>query len=218
MVEHFGLPLPPQDLPDCAFSMLTRLESWLTEESLRPELWQFKTRLMRCWTDLQAHRQLRHDGAIQDVMRISFDKFRQGRGQGAIVPDAVTEARALVPLAMSALQRQSVNYALTEFWERAFVALPDAEKQRRKSKRKELKGQLLDGVLKEASRLAEAAYVKEERPMPKQLCTTGPVMASASAPLGAQAKWTEKYDDLIILIQSASRRTSMNTNHGSHPG
>ncbi len=42
--------------------------------------------------------------------------------------------------------------------------------------------------------------------MPKQLCTTGPVMTSTSAPLGAQAKWTEKYDD---LVQSASKRTSM---------
>ncbi len=138
MVDHLGLPLPPQSLPDCDFFMLTRLESWLTGEFLRPELWQFKTSLMRCWTDLQANRQLRHDCAIQDVMRISLDKFRQGRGQGAIVPDAVAEARALV----------SLNHALTEFWERVFAALPDAEKQRRMSKRKELKRLLLDEVWK----------------------------------------------------------------------
>jgi hypothetical protein len=98
---------------------------------------------------------------------------------------------------------------VTEFWERAIAALPGADKQRSLKRRKELKRKLLDEVLKEASKLAEAAYEKEERDMPKQLCTTGPVMASASAPLGAQAKWTEKYDD---LVQGASRRTSMDKN------
>jgi hypothetical protein len=46
--------------------------------------------------------------------------------------------------------------------------------------------------------------------MPKQLCTTGSVVASsASAPLGAQPKWAEKYDD---LVQSASRRASAYNN------
>ena len=210
-VDHLGLPLPPQNLPDCAFFMLTRLESWLTGEFPPPEQWQFKTRLLRCWTDLQAHRQLRHDGAIQDVMGISLDKFRQGRGQGTIVSDAVTEAQALDPLAMPALQPegQPATHALSAFWQRVIAAMPAAEQQRRLNEHKELKRQLLDEVLKEASKRAEAAYVKEERDMPKQLCTTGPVMASASAPLGAQAEWTEQYDD---LVQGASRRTSMDQN------
>jgi hypothetical protein len=85
------------------------------------------------------------------------------------------------------------------------AALPGAEKQKRLNERKELKRQLLDEVLKEAGKLAEAA----ERDMSKQLCTTCSVMASASAPLGAQAKWAEKHDD---LVQSASRRTSMYNN------
>ncbi len=31
-VDLLGLPLPPQNLPDCAFFMLARLESWLTGE------------------------------------------------------------------------------------------------------------------------------------------------------------------------------------------
>jgi hypothetical protein len=206
-VEHLGLPLPPQDLPDCAFFMLTRLENWITGVSPPPEQWQVITRLLRCWTDFQAYRQLCHDGAIQDVISISLHKFRQGRG--AIVPAAVTEAQALVPLAMPALQRQPDEHVLTEFWKRAIAALWDAEKDRHRSKRIELKRQLLDKVLKEASQLAEAAYEKEERAMPKQLCTTGPVLASASAPLGAQDKWSETYAD---LVQSANRRTSMDNN------
>ncbi len=114
--------------------------------------------------------------------------FRQGQGQGpgAIVPDAVTEAPALDPLAMPALQRQPAKHALTEFWERVIAAMPAAEQQRRLNKSKELpilsvKLKLLDEVLKEASNLAEAAYEKEERDMPKQLCTAGPVMAFSSA-------------------------------------
>ncbi len=127
-------------------------------------------------------------------MGISLDKFRQRR-QGAIAPDAVTEARALDPLAMPALQRQPAKHALKEFWERATAAIPGAEKQRCLNKRKELKLKLLDEVSKEASKLAKAAYETEARDMPKQLCTTGPVMASASARLGAQAKWTEECND-----------------------
>jgi len=204
-VDLLGLPLPPQNLPDCAFFMLARLESWLTGEFPPPEQWPFKTRLMRCWTDLQAQRQLRHDGAIQDVRGISLDKFRQGRGQGVIIH----AVQALVPLAMPALQRQPTKHALAPFWERAIGDLPNAERQRRLNKRKELKQQVMDQVVKEASKLAEKAYVKEERPMPKQLCTTGPVMASASAPLGAQGKWEETYAD---LVQSASSRPSMGQN------
>ena len=62
-------------------------------------------------------------------MGTSLDKFRQGREQGAIVRDAVTEARALVPLAMPALP---TKHALTAFWERAIAALPGVEKQRRR--------------------------------------------------------------------------------------
>jgi hypothetical protein len=94
----------------------------MTGEFPPPEQWQFKTRLLRCWTDLQAHRQLRHDGAIQDVMGISLGKFRQG-GQGTIVSDAVTEAQALGPLAMPAPEPegQPAKHALTPFWERVIA-------------------------------------------------------------------------------------------------
>ena len=208
-VDHLGLPLPPQSLPDCAFFILARLVSWITKEFPPPEQWPFNTRLLRCWTDFQAHRQLRHDGAIQDVMGIALDKFRQGQGQGAIIPDAVNEAQVRDPQAMPTLQRQLTKHALTEFWERAIAAVPGADEQRRRNQRKVLKQKLLDKVVKEASKLAEAAYEKEERDMPKQLCTTGPVMASASAPLGAQARWGATYDD---LVQSAPTRTSMDRN------
>jgi len=45
--------------------------------------------------------------------------------------------------------------------------------------------------------------------MPRQLCTTGPVMASASPPLGAGDNWTERYSD---LVQGAGSRTSMDKN------
>ena len=37
----------------------------MTGEFPPPEQWPFNTRLLRCWTALQAHRQLHHDGAIQ---------------------------------------------------------------------------------------------------------------------------------------------------------
>ena len=211
-VDHFGLPLPPQNLPDCAFYTLGRLLSWLTGEFPPPAQWQFNTRLLRCWTDFQAYRQLRHNGAILDVLGTSLDKFRQwqqAQGQRAMVPDAVTEAQALDPLAMPSLQRQPTKHALTEFWERAIAALPGAEGQRRLSKRKELKRTLLDEVLKQASKLADAAYKPEARDMPRQLCTTGPVMASASPPLGAGDNWTERYSD---LVQGADSRTSMDKN------
>jgi hypothetical protein len=208
-VDHFGLPLPQQDLPDCSFYILVLLVCWITGEFQPPRLWPFITRFLRCWTDFQALRQLRHDGAIPDVLGHSSVEFLASLRNRQQQQQIVSVAQVVAIETMPVLQRHPDQSALAEIWELVIAALPGAEEQRRKSKRKELKRQLLAGVLKEASRLAEAAYVKEERPMPKQLCTTGPVMASASAPLGAQAKWKEKYDD---LIQSSSRRTSMNKN------
>jgi hypothetical protein len=93
-------------------------------------------------------------------MGIALDRFRQGQGQGAIIPD--NEAQVRDPQAMPTLQKQLTKHALTEFWERVIAAVPDADEQRRRNQRKVLKQKLLDKVVKEASKLAEAAYEKEE--------------------------------------------------------
>ena len=209
-VDHFGLPLPAQKLPDCAFYTLGRLVSWLTGEFPPAEQWSFNTRLLRCWTDFQAYRQLRHDGALQDVLDTALNRFRQL----TIVPDTVTVASN--PLAMPSLQRLPAMPALNELWTLAIAALPGADDQRRKFERKELKRKLLDGVLKEASRMAEAAYVPEARDMPRQLCTTGPVMASASLPIGVEGtedQWRGEYYD---VIRDAASRISMHKNPFRH--
>ena len=219
-VDHFGLPLPPQDRPDCAFYVLGRLVSRLTGDFPPPAQWGFITRLLRIWTDFQAYRQLLHDGAIQDVLGITLDKFLGGQRrqrQCVIIPDTVTDPLAFDaltnPVVMPALQIQPGMHALEEFWERAIAAQPGAEERWHRSKREELRQKLLDEVLKEASRQAEQKYVPQARPMPKRLCTTGPVMASDIPPLGAGDDWTIKYSG---LVQSAHTRVSMDKNPLCH--
>ena len=67
-------------------------------------------RLLRIWTDFQAYRQLLHDGAIQDVLGITLDKFLGGQRrqrQCVIIPDTVTD-----PLAFDALTNPVVMPAL----------------------------------------------------------------------------------------------------------
>ena len=209
-VDHYCLPLPPQEKPDCAFYVLTRLESWLTGRFPPPEQWPFITRLLRCWTDFQAHRQLLHDGAIRDVLSSSKGKLLSwlSAQQQAIVPVAQVPV-AQAAQAMPALQRQLAIPALPELWERAIAALPDAEKERRKSERKKKKKELLDAVLKEVSKLAEEAYEPEARIPPRQLNTSGPVMTSASPPLGAKDSWSRTYCD---LVSGGGKRISMAKN------
>ena len=213
-VDYFGLPLPEQSEPDCAFYILARLESWLTGEFQAPEQWHFKTRLLRCWTAFQAHRQLRYDGAFQDVWSVSLDKFCCFCRRGVRVPDVVTviDAQAMA-MSVPVLQRLPA-YVPHELWERAISALPDAERHSRLRMRQELKRKLLDEVLKKASRQAELAYKPETRVTYRQLQTTSAVMAAESPPLGVRAKntqdkWNAKYSDLAA---SASQRPSMANN------
>ena len=218
-VDHFGLPLPPQDKPDCAFYILNRLVSWLTGEFPDPDLWHFQTRMLRCWSDFQAHRQLCHDGAIQDVRSISLIKFhRWQRHHDRIAPHDKTNASAGYALSVPSLQRLPAVYALTELWELAIAARPNADTERRNRERRELKAKLLAEVLKKASIQAELAYKPEARGTYRQLPTTDPVLASASPPFGVRAmgtndKWTAAYSD---LVHGASQRTSMANNPFRH--
>ena len=74
-MDHFGLPLPPQGPPDCAFYMLTRLACKLTGESPQPHLWPVITRIGRVWTGFQVYRRLLEEGAIPEVVDMCKQMF-----------------------------------------------------------------------------------------------------------------------------------------------
>jgi hypothetical protein len=74
-VDHVGLPLPPQDRPDCAFYVLLRLITKLTGGSPPPSRWQFIKRILRCWTAIQVYRRPLEDGTVVDVRAMSRSRF-----------------------------------------------------------------------------------------------------------------------------------------------
>jgi hypothetical protein len=175
-VDHVGLPLPPQDRPDCAFYVLLRLLSKLTGESPPPSRWKFITRILRCWTALQVYRRLMEEGAVVDVRELCKSKFNSNARQAlaARIQHVAVASPELLPLP----QHVSVC-RLGNIWTRAIAGF---EEQKRMAQARRVKEKLFHRVLKTVSKQAEDAWTLEAREVPKRLPTGNSVMTCSTPP------------------------------------
>jgi hypothetical protein len=97
-VDLFGLALPPQTLPDCAFYMLTRVATKLTGVPLPGNLWAVNTRIMRCYMVFLAFRELCEAKAVQeDVWDRAMAKFTRHAWVPPEVESAVAQLAISIP-------------------------------------------------------------------------------------------------------------------------
>jgi hypothetical protein len=209
-VDHVGQPLPQQDRPDCAFYVLLRLITKLTGESPPPSLWQFITRILRCWTALQVYRRLLEDGAVADVRVMSMSRFESNAKLALHA-----KGQAVTPQEPLKIQQGSTVRGPEPLWGRAIAGLKSFLRRRHKIQLKEVKAKLLDGVLKDAAKQAAANWAPEARAMPRQLPTSAPVVACSTAPARVRAaksgeQWNRRYHDVHEL--GSLPRVSMQNN------
>ena len=186
-VDHVGLPLPPQDRPDCAFYVLLRLITKLSGESPPPRLWPFITRILRCWTGLQGYRRLLEDGAVVDVREIARSRFDSIARQ-ALAAHVQHVASPELPI----FQQNVTVRGPGQIWTQAIAGQKDFEEQTRKAQAKRANAKVLDRVLKDVSKQAESTWTSEAREIPKQLPTGRPVMACSTPPARVRAGGAER--------------------------
>ena len=212
-VEHSGLALPPQARLDCAFYMLTRLETLLSGQHLRPDLWPLYTRLKRSWTTLHVLRALCYVKALRiDVFNhLSAPQLPPAAHTLQATPPAVSGA--LVPMPVPT--RCPIADADDSQWVRAAKAQAATKAEKIAARRKVLRqmhAAKVERVLGDVQAMVEGAWRKQERRMPRRLETSGSVKATAAAPARARsspessAAWLGEYDQ---LVRTASARISM---------
>ena len=194
-VDHLGLALPQQTLPDCAFYMLIYLATVLTGTFLLPTLWASLTRLMRCWTFFLVFRELLDSGSIA-VGALREGKREWERREGRQPPAYAAAADTVGPNGRTEAPVRLDNFctaAKDAAWMEA--AQKAAEQTRRK-----LLAQEAQARTKELGDRASKAWQKMERERPRQLdtscgvcaCSIPPVCARGSA--DSEEKWRKRYD------------------------
>jgi hypothetical protein len=213
-VDHFGLPLPPQGPPDCAFYMLTRLACKLTGESPQPHLWPVITRIGRVWTGFQVYRRLLEEGAIPEVVDMCKQMFLTAGSQ----PDSDAQIVAASAQPVTTRQPDSTVRALGDLWTLVLKGVHDFMAHRRLIRGKKVRQVLLNEVLDKLASEAAAAWKPEEREMPEQLPTNTPVMACSTTPARTRASssdhsevnWKCRYSD--VVQRGKARKISMQKN------
>jgi len=193
-VDHFGLALPQQNRPDCAFYMLTYLATVLTDTFLRPVLWGLFTRLMRCWTVLLVFRELVHGKAVHEdaeaeALREWNRKMRTDPPPAAaadiVVIDRYTEVP--VPLVISGTAAED-------------AARMEADENAADQARRKLLVQKAQARSEELKERARTAWKSMERVRPRHIDTGSAVPACRIPPMCARGSakseegWKNLYD------------------------
>ena len=212
-VEHFGLALPQQARLDCAFYMLTRLETMLSGQHLRPDLWQRYTRLKRSWTTFHVVRALWHAKALRTDVFTRLLAQHPPPAAHALPATPPAVSGALVP--MPAPTRCAIADADDSAWVCAAKAQAATKAEKiavRRRVLRQMRAAKVERVLGDVQALVAAAWSKQERRVPRRLETSGCVKASTAAPTRARsspessAKWMGEYDH---LVRTAAARISM---------
>ena len=198
-VGHFGLSLPRQTLPDCAFYMLVYLATVLTRTFLPPELWGFLTRLMRCWTFFLVLRELLH--------------------RKAVLPNVWSDARTEYDRRMLLQPAFRVEAADTVGYTGELVSIDKPKTAAEDADRMEVAEKAEDQARRKlAARCAEAksvtmrerasrAWKPMRRARPRQIDTGGEVRACNTPPICARG--SQKSQDCWRKRYPAEPKTSM---------
>ena len=194
-VDHWGLALPQQTKPDCAFYMLIYLATALTGTLLPPMLWGILTRLMRCWTFFQLFRELLDNGSILD------EAFRNGKREWERLdltrPPAYAPAEDI--LGPVGYTETPVRLDISSTSDKDAVWMEAAEKAAEQARRKALAQEVQIRSIALGER-ASKAWKKMERERPRQLDTSGGVSACSTPPVCARASgdsednWRNRYN------------------------
>jgi hypothetical protein len=192
-VGHFGLALPRQTLPDCAFYMLVYLATVLSGTFLLPKLWGFLTRLMRCWTFFLVLRELVHRKAIhEDVWlnaRTEYDRLMH------LPPAAAAAADTVLP---DRFTGKAVSIDTPKTAAKDADRMEAAEKAADKARR--ISANLGAEARSDATRdQASAAWKQMRRARPRQIDTSSAVVACKTPPICArdspesEDRWRTRY-------------------------
>ena len=199
-VKHFGLALPEQDRPDCAFYMLIYLATVLTGITLRPELWCFLARIMRCWTFFLIFREQLHLGAIGDAMtaaRRVFDS-RSPTSPDAVADSVLADRYTQAPVEIVMPVTAAKDAARNEGVEKAVEKTADQARRKRRA-------QDLQAMSATTAVQASKGWKPLSRPRPRQLSTEGAVFACKTPPMcvrgraDSEEKWRSQYDPLRTM-------------------
>jgi hypothetical protein len=211
-VEHAVLALPRQDRVDCAFYMLTRLETLLSGQHLRPELWGLYTRLKRSWTSFLVIRALVHANALRtDVFKVVAQP--QSPVAHVLPASPLAVPGALVP--MPEPTRCMIAGADDSPWVMAQTVTKKRERAARAKVLQQMNDAKVEKALDEVQGMVNSVWRKQERSMPRRLETSGCVKACTTVPMRARRSptfstaWKGRYSDLVM---TASARISMQNN------
>ena len=202
-VDHWGLLLPQQTKPDCAFYMLVYLATVLTGTFLPPMLWGILTRLMRCWTFFLVFRELLDNGSISAEAfgsgQREWERQEQTRPQDYAAAEDTVGPDGHTPVRLDISGTSDKDAVWMEAAEKA------AEQARRTAIAREAQARLT-----ELGERASKAWKKMERERPRQLDTSGGVSACSTPPVCARASgdseesWRKRYN-LKEPIQSQNQ-------------
>jgi hypothetical protein len=211
-VEHFGLALPQQNRLDCAFYMLTRLETMLSGQHLRPDLWQWYTRLKRNWTAFHVVRALWHAKALRRDVFNELTQLSQ-HPPPVLLATHPTVPGALVPMPVPT--RCTIADADDSSWVCAAKSQAATKKEKIAARRRvlrQMRNAKVEKALGDVQAMVEGAWKRQERKMPRRLETSGSVKASTAVPVRARhsaessSAWKCQYDS---LVSTSAARTSM---------